>query len=225
MNPFRRGREITRLEGFSDAVFGFALTLLVVSLEVPSSYEDLMKTMRGFAGFACCFAIVAWLWFEHNLFFRRYGLQDGVTIVLNFILLFVVLFYVYPLKFIFTRMMAGLFEADGPSGYFRYDDGRTLMLVYSSALIVLFAIYALLYLYALRRREDLSLDRMEIFDAWTGFYRHLLMVLIGVISITVVVTRPRDVEWAGFVYFLIGPAQGVLGFARGSQRARVAASG
>ena len=31
----RNGCEVSRIEGFSDAVFGFALTLLVVSLEVP----------------------------------------------------------------------------------------------------------------------------------------------------------------------------------------------
>jgi uncharacterized membrane protein len=30
-----RPHEVTRLEGFSDAVFGFALTLLVVRLETP----------------------------------------------------------------------------------------------------------------------------------------------------------------------------------------------
>ena len=30
-----RSREISRLEGLSDAVFGFAITLLIVSLEVP----------------------------------------------------------------------------------------------------------------------------------------------------------------------------------------------
>jgi uncharacterized membrane protein len=31
-----RGEEISRLEGCSDCAFGFAITLLVVSLEVPT---------------------------------------------------------------------------------------------------------------------------------------------------------------------------------------------
>lgn len=101
-----RTHEISRLEGFSDAVFGFALTLLVVSLEVPRSYAELMALMSGFVSFACCFALLLWLWYEHNTFFRRYGLQDGVTIVLNGCLLFTVLFYVYPLKFMFDSMFA-----------------------------------------------------------------------------------------------------------------------
>jgi uncharacterized membrane protein len=67
MNGQRR-HEITRLEGFSDAVFGFALTLLVVSLEVPRSYDELMGIMSGFMSFACCFALLLWIWHEHNVF-------------------------------------------------------------------------------------------------------------------------------------------------------------
>src|ERR1035438_7056461 len=49
-----RGGEITRLEAFCDVVFGFALTLLVVSLEVPRSYAEMMAAMRGFLPFAIC---------------------------------------------------------------------------------------------------------------------------------------------------------------------------
>jgi uncharacterized membrane protein len=48
-----RGGEITRLEAFCDVVFGFALTLLVVSLEVPHSYAEMMAVVRGFVPLRC----------------------------------------------------------------------------------------------------------------------------------------------------------------------------
>ena len=87
--PLRwRGHEVSRLEGFSDTVFAFALTLLVVALEVPRSPEKLMGLMMGFPAFACCFALLIWIWWEHNTFFRRFGLQDGYTVTLNAALLF-----------------------------------------------------------------------------------------------------------------------------------------
>src|SRR5262245_55366234 len=100
-----RGGEVTRLEGFSDAVFGFALTLLVVSLEVPKSFDDLMRAMRGFLAFAICFAMLINVWEKHYRFFRRFGMQDGAMLALNGALLFVVLFYVYPLKFVMTSFI------------------------------------------------------------------------------------------------------------------------
>src|ERR1051326_6106757 len=100
-----RAGEITRLEGFSDAVFAFAVTLLVVSLEVPHTFDELLDAMRGFAAFALCFAMLSQVWFHHYRYFRRYGLQDTFTVALNSVLLFVVLFYVYPLKFVFTTLV------------------------------------------------------------------------------------------------------------------------
>ena len=66
MEGFRlRGGEVTRLESFSDSVFGFALTLLVVSLDVPKTFDDLFNTMRGFPAFAVCFLLLAMIWNSH----------------------------------------------------------------------------------------------------------------------------------------------------------------
>src|SRR6202521_464287 len=103
-----RAGEITRVEGFTDAVFAFAVTLLVVSLEVPKTFSELLIAMKGFIAFAICFAILVQVWYEHYIFSRRYGLQTLYTIFLNSVLLFVVLFYVYPLKFVFTLLVGGL---------------------------------------------------------------------------------------------------------------------
>src|ERR1700694_5285494 len=100
-----RAGEITRMEAFTDAVFAFAVTLLVVSLEVPKTFAELVNAMKGFAAFAICFALLVQVWYEHYVFSRRYGLQTLYTVFLNSVLLFVVLFYVYPLKFVFTLIV------------------------------------------------------------------------------------------------------------------------
>src|SRR3977135_3754504 len=97
-----RGREISRVEGFSDAVFGFAVTLLIVSLEVPDTSTELMAPMRGFGAFVVTFFMLASLWYAQFTFHRRYGLEDRMTVVLNLALLVMVLFFVYPLKFLFS---------------------------------------------------------------------------------------------------------------------------
>lgn len=101
-----RGTSMSRVEGFSDVVFGFALTLLVVSLEVPKTYEELQNVARGFLPFALCFAFLMTIWMAHFRFFRRYGLEDAGTIAVNALVLFLVLFYVYPVKFLFALVVA-----------------------------------------------------------------------------------------------------------------------
>ena len=62
MLPPRR-HDISRLEAFSDAVFAFALTLLVVSLDVPTSYPELMALMAGLVPFAASFALLTRIWY------------------------------------------------------------------------------------------------------------------------------------------------------------------
>jgi hypothetical protein len=220
--PSWRGRSVSRIEGFSDAVFAFALTLLVVSLEVPTSFGDLVETMQGFLAFAICFAFIVWVWFEHYLFFRRFGLEDGWTIVLNALLLFVVLFYVYPLKFLFTGLVRGA-TGLGPAGATvgaAAGDGRRLMLVYSLGFVAVFLGLALLHLHAWRRRDDLAFDALERHDAKAGITRHLATTAVGVLSILLALVLPeRQVGFAGMFYAVLGPVHALLGYRLGSRRA------
>ena len=98
------------------AVFGFALTLLVVSLDVPKTFADLITMMRGFPAFALCFLFLALIWNGHDKYCRRYGLDDGTARFLTCVMLFLVLFYVYPLKFLFNFSITGLlFDSSRPA--------------------------------------------------------------------------------------------------------------
>ena len=65
-----RGHEVTRLEGFTDAVFAFAVTLLIVALEVPHTFDGLLDVLRGFPAFVICFAILMTFCNAHYTFFR-----------------------------------------------------------------------------------------------------------------------------------------------------------
>ena len=208
----RRKHEITRVEAFSDAVFAFALTLLVVSLDVPESYDELIRLMAGFVPFACSFALLTWLWYEHNVFFRRYGLQDPYTVTLNAVLLYVVLFYVYPLKFLFTAFFALFMPVLGIRIPVRPQQLGTIFAIYGAGFIVIFLIFGLLYLHAYRRRDELGLTPLEVFDTQTAGGEHLVSASIGALATIVALAAPDPYPaYSGFTYFLMGPAHWVYG--------------
>jgi uncharacterized membrane protein len=212
-----RGGEITRLEGFSDAVFAFAVTLLVVSLEVPKTFNELIVAIRGFAAFGVCFALLANVWFHHYRFFRRYGLQTPWAVFLNCLLLFFVLFYVYPLKFLFVTVFK-----DG--GRIDAGEARTLFIIYGAGYAAVFLVFALLYLHAWKNRDALALTPLERIKTRHSLVDHIAMVMVGLISVTLALTLPLQwVGLAGYFYFLIGVYYTVAGTIFGKQESLLTA--
>ena len=140
-----RGQDVTRLQSFSDAVFGFALTLLVVSLEVPKSFADLLDAMKGFPAFAVCFAVLAMVWNSHYKFSRRYGLDGSDHAVLD-------------LRF---RWRSGNQRGDLPM----------LLAIYGFGFAGVYLALTLLYLHAWRLREMSALSEIEKLDTRFGIYR------------------------------------------------------
>jgi uncharacterized membrane protein len=218
MLPKRR-HDISRLEAFSDAVFAFALTLLVVALDVPKSYDELMTLMGGFVPFAASFALLTWIWYEHNVFFRKYGLQDPLTTTLNAVLLFVVLFYVYPLKFLFTAAFSFFIPALGLKLALRPEQLARIFAIYGAGFVVLFTMFALLYLQAYRRRRELHLTPLDEFDVRQSIGEHLVSAGVGLLAIAVALFTPMPFPvLSGFTYFLMGPAHWTFGVVSGRRR-------
>lgn len=202
-----RGGEITRLEAFCDVVFGFALTLLVVSLEVPHSYEEMMAALRGFLPFAACFAQLIMIWRAHYKFSRRYGLEDPYTVFLNVVLLFLVLFYVYPLKFVFMLIASQLTGGDIARGVGEHE-AAGLMRVYAVGFTAVFSIFALMYTHAYRLRNPLELNPVEVLQTRFAIQENIAMGIVGTVSFALTFKNPA---WAGWWYFVLGPVLGIHG--------------
>ena len=226
-----RSNEISRIEGLSDAVFAFAITLLIVSLEVPRTFTELFETMRGFLPFAISFAMLAQIWYIQFGWFRRYGLQDTTTFTLNTVLLFVVLFYVYPLKFLFTYLTSLAIGGHGlarmPNGQLepmlQGNDGYVMMLVYNAGFISVFAVFVLLYIHAWRKRDVLVLNAAERNETIERLGSNVCFVSIGAVSLAVVLFGgPAFTGWAGLVYMLIAPVLTVYRTLMGRRQRRTA---
>ena len=228
-----RSHEISRVEGLCDAVFAFAVTLLVVSLEVPRTFGELKEALHGFVPFAICFAMLYQIWYAHFVWFRRYGLQDAITVVLNGALLFVVLFYVYPLKFMFTYLMNLLTGGGGmarmPNGRLEHmlgpGDGYSIMVIYDAGFIAVFGVFILLYVHAWRNRELLELDANERFETGARIGANLCMAAVGALSLAIVLIGGEErVGTAGMAYFLIGPLVTVYYSVAGKRKRKITAA-
>jgi uncharacterized membrane protein len=226
-----RSHEISRIEGLSDAVFGFAVTLLVVSLEVPKTFNELMQAMRGFGAFAICFTLLIVVWFNQYKFFRRYGLQDTKTVVLNLVLLFVVLFYVYPLKFVFTFLVS---QFTGNSNAVRLPNGAvepmvenggqvaTLMIIFGLGYLAVSALFVLLYRHAYQTRERLQLNELEVFDTRADIRENALNASIAAVSIILAVFGgARYGALSGMTYMLTPVIMTLHGAWNGKRRRKL----
>ena len=199
-----RGLAFSRLDAFSDVVFGFALTLLVVSLEVPHTFAELHATLRGFFPFAISFASLMTIWHGHYKFFRRFGLHDLRTITINAILLFVVLFFVYPLKFLFTLLVLGPEQHAFENPHQLVE----LMVLYGTGFAAIYLLQGALYFNGYRQRAVLQLTPLELILSRGYLAGNIGMAAVGLVSALFAVVVPTQYAgYAGLFYILIWPVR------------------
>ena len=226
-----RGEQVTRLEAFVDAAFAFAVTLLVISLDaIPDSIPALIEALKGIPAFAASFAQIAFFWYAHASWSRRYGMNDGAGVWLSLLLVFLVLVYVYPLKIVFGALFywisGGWFPT--PVQLASVGDLRAMFSIYGLAYATLAGSMLALYAHAWRRRQALQLDAEETVRTYGYAASWGWSVLVALLSIAVAVGLPgRITPWLagapGMVYALMSFSPLIAKAAMRRARSRCAA--
>jgi len=182
--PRGRPDEVARLHAFSDGVFAFAATLLVVNLRIPDSYDDLLTALGRVPALALAFAAVVSLWAIHRGFFSRYPLADTWSVALNAVLLFVVLIYVYPLKLLVEVTSARVLGVQvGTLGVMAATDVERVYMIFGAAVIATCVVLAALHLRAWQLRETLGLDALGRVELVAGGATYVgIAIMAGVAS-------------------------------------------
>jgi len=223
MNPdFRfRGEEPGRLENFSDAVFALAITLLLISTSPPSNFDQIKRFAYEIIPFVLCITLILIIWHQHFIFFFRYGLRNERILLLNTIFLIIVLFYVYPLKFLTRLILIPIGYLTGNTAMvneftsmIRAQDMGDLMIMYGLGATSVFLVLMLMYRYALSKAEALELNEIEKFDTRTNMTTNLLMGTVPLLSVIVsIIFRGHWMAGmlGGFIYFLYTPLMMIHG--------------
>jgi hypothetical protein len=221
----------TRPDRGASAAFAFALTLLVVSLEPPTTAAGLESALREVPAFLLSAGLLMMFWWGHHEWSRRFGLDDGPTVLLSCALVCTVLVYVYPLRFMFGLTMTwiggitGLPIGSGVQSIRGIGDVNHLFVIYGAGFVAMCLTLVLLNLHAWRKREELELDPVE---------RHLLRAEIGAwlivggagaLSIALGLLLPPTLPGVpGWAYMVLPVAMPLFGRANARGRARLLAA-
>ena len=201
-----RGMQMTRLETFIDAAFAFAISMLVIAAQqIPDNIQALLAAFRNVPTFVCSIAVLGIFWRGHWLWSRRYGLEDGTSILISWTMIVTILIFIYPLKAIFGAMW--YFLSNGQVGqpfslHTTESQARTIFAIYALGLITISAEILLLYLRAWQLREPLRLNAREKLATRGELAGWSIPVSVGIVSLVLALILPTEkIAWCGWVYF------------------------
>ena len=186
---------VDRLFGFTDGVFAFAITLLVlnlIDLPVRAGVQSIIPLLRAntatFISFALTFFIIARFWMSHTRLFAIIKSVDSTIVRLNNMLLFFVTTFPFIASVLGSRMgdedavilSAGCFAAIG---------------------ILLYLIGRHAYKKQLFINENFNNNFLKIFSFFS-----LSTPIVFIVSIFVALASPLAAEiiWAALLFLRIG---------------------
>nr|WP_298992400.1 TMEM175 family protein [uncultured Polaribacter sp.] len=179
-----------RLESVSDGVFAFAATLMVVTIGNNATITSFQDELPNLISFAVSFFVMMAIWKVHYNYFRRTDFIDNWIIAFNMVLLFTVLFYIFPIRSLINTGTGGV--------RISIEKFASIFQMYSSGFLLIFLCFCFMYLRAYKKTNDLKL---------LFYSRHFFVfVLVALISFIFATLRIGLLfGFPGFIYVFLGP--------------------
>jgi len=180
-----RGENVTRIENLSDIVFALALGMLVSAAQAPTRLAGLETHLINIIPVAFGFFLMVSIWNAHFVFFRRYGIADSRIVLLNAVLLLVILYIAYPLRFIFDSLFAFILGMHGnwtrmeEMGIDSYRDAGRITAYFSIGFMVIYSVILAMYEHALRKAKTLNLSAAELVITKRAIWAFRAETLLG----------------------------------------------
>jgi uncharacterized membrane protein len=148
-----------RLLGFSDSVFAFVATLLVLEVNAPDSLhtkegkllEWLLQQWPEYVSYCVSFLVIGILWSYHHFMLRYVHKIDHTFMIINTFYLMFVAFVPFPTEVV--------------SEYLRFNvDGKTAVMIYSGTMTIIASLSTILWAYASYKKRliSVSIDDKQI---------------------------------------------------------------
>lgn len=185
------GLEIDRVVLFSDAVFAIAMTLLALSLHIPSATRDrhvadaIQDAMPEVFTYVFSFGVISLYWLAHHRMYRYVARLDAPMLALNLATLCAVAFVPFP-----TQVLGD------------HGGTRAAVVFYAATMTVLGAIVTASWWYAsfrgglMRSETPPELVRHSL-------WRSITFPAVFALSIPIAFVDPSAAEWSWLLIFLL----------------------
>jgi len=200
MGRRRRSRGKGRIDGFSDGVFGVAITLLVVDLAIHppgTALQQVLHAWPAYLAYTISFLTIGGAWLLHNALTEQLARTDPVFLRLNLLLLLVVVFLPFP-----TRLVAEALHNPADERVFVTMYGLTLLVIRLLGFALdAYARYEHLYAPAEEGEEELRTSQRKFLPGVIGY---VITIIIGLFLPTAAVAL-----YFGIAVYLVMPFRDV----------------
>jgi uncharacterized membrane protein len=165
------------MEGFSDGIFGFAITLLVVGLAVHppgTALQQVLHAWPAYLAYVTSFLTIGGAWLLHTALTEQLAQIDQLFLRLNLLVLLVVVFLPFP-----TGLVAESLTKTGSERVYVTMYGLTLLVIrLLGSLLDAYARYEHLYSPAAEGEELQSTQR----KFWPVVIGYVIAIAIGLLQ-------------------------------------------